>query len=139
MPSAFVWLVTPILDACNIETMLAISSSLRLCSHTRSVKLQIQNDKLFVIKFLDNYPCHICTWLSEIHSPLLKKSWRSVVEVEASSLLWHNATESWDHMLNAVVVFLLIVKAFSYRIYNDIFKLLAAVPMYKVSYILPCI
>lgn len=74
MSSAVVWLVTPILDACSIETMLAIFSSLQLCSHTGSVKLQIQNDKLFVIKFLDNSPCHICIWLSKICSPLLKKS-----------------------------------------------------------------
>lgn len=73
MSSAVVWLVTPILDACNIETMPAIFSSLRLCSHTGSVKLQIQNDKLLVIKFLDNSPCHICTWLSKIYSILLKK------------------------------------------------------------------
>jgi len=64
--SAFVQLVTPISNARDTETKLAAFSSLQLCSHAGNMRLQSQDDKLFVTKFLGNCPCYISMWLSKI-------------------------------------------------------------------------
>lgn len=52
--SEFVQLVTPISDAYDIKSELAIFLSLQLSSHTKSVRLQSLGDKVFVMKFFEN-------------------------------------------------------------------------------------